>query len=44
MKISLKSFLSLFQNPSIGSDNGFAPARRQAIIWTDDGYFPDAYA
>ena len=22
---------------SIGSDNGLAPTRRQAIIWTDDG-------
>ena len=24
---------------SIGSDNGLAPARRQAIIWTNYGYF-----
>ena len=24
------------QYPSIGSDNGLAPARRQAIIWTND--------
>ena len=22
----------------IGSDNGLAPLRRQAIIWTNDGY------
>ena len=31
------------QYPSIGSDNGLAPSRRQAIIWTNDGYFTDAY-
>ena len=24
-------------------DNGLAPARRQAIIWTIDGEFTDAY-
>ena len=23
--------------PAFGSDNGLAPARRQAIIWTNDG-------
>ena len=28
---------------SIGSDHGLAPTRRQAIIWTDDGGFIDAY-
>ena len=28
---------------SIGLDNGLAPARRQASIWTNDGYFPDTY-
>ena len=22
---------------SIGSDNGLAPSRRQAIVWTNDG-------
>ena len=26
----------------IGSDNGLAPTRRQAIIWIDDGKFIDA--
>ena len=26
-----------WQHSSIGSDNGLAPARRQAIIWTNDG-------
>ena len=26
-----------------GSDNGLAPARRQAIIWTYDGQFADTY-
>ena len=31
------------QYSSIGSDNGLAPARRQAIIWTNDGLFTDAY-
>ena len=28
---------------SIGSDIGLAPSRRQAIIWTNDGWFTDAY-
>ena len=28
---------------SIGSDNGLAPSRGQAIIWTNDGLFTDAY-
>ena len=28
---------------SIGLDNGLAPARRQAIIWTNDGWSTDAY-
>ena len=27
----------------IGSDDGLAPTRGQAIIWTDDGKFTDAY-
>ena len=27
----------------IGSDNGLVPARWQAIVWTNDGYFTDAY-
>ena len=31
------------QYTSIGSDNGLAPTRRQAIIWTNDGWFTDAY-
>ena len=31
------------QYPSISSDNGLAPTRRQAIIWTNDGKFSDAY-
>ena len=35
--------MSSEQYPSIGSDNGLAPARRQAIVWTNDGYFTDAY-
>ena len=28
---------------SIGSDIGLALPRRQAIIWTNDGLFTDAY-
>ena len=28
---------------SIGSDNGLAPTRRQAIIWTNDDKLTDAY-
>ena len=31
------------QYTSIGLDNGLAPARRQAIIWTNGGKFSDAY-
>ena len=27
----------------IGLDNGLAPTRRQAIIWTNDDCFTDAY-
>ena len=29
--------------PVIGSDNCLASSRRQAIIWTNDGQFTDAY-
>ena len=29
--------------PSIGLDYGLVPTRRQAIIWTNEGYFTDAY-
>ena len=31
------------QYSNIGSDNGLAPAGRQAIIWSNGGYFMDAY-
>ena len=31
------------QYANIGSDNGLAPTRRQAIIWTNDGLVADAY-
>ena len=31
------SSMSNKQYPTIGSDNGLAPTRRQAIIWTNDG-------
>ena len=30
------------QYSNIGSDNGSAPAMRQAFIWTNDGKFIDA--
>ena len=33
----------IWQYFSIGSDNGLAPVRREAIIWTNDGWFTDAY-
>ena len=28
---------------SVGSDNGLVLIRRQAIIWSNDELFPDAY-
>ena len=34
---------SNWQYSSIGSDNGLAPTRRQAIIWTNTGFFTGAY-
>ena len=40
--ISLK-FVSKSPTNNICSDNGLVPARRQAIIWTNDCMFPDAY-
>ena len=46
LKISLKFVPKVGSNHqyySIGSDNAFAPARRQAIIWTNDGLLTDAY-
>ena len=36
-------FESNWQYVSIGSDNGLAANRRQAIIWTNDSMFVDAY-
>ena len=32
------------KNSSIGSDNGLAPTRGQAIIWTNDDKITNAYA
>ena len=32
-----------YQDSNIGSDYGLAPARRQAIVWTNGGEFTDAY-
>ena len=34
---------SSLQYSNIGSGNGLAPTRRQAIIWNNDGYITDAY-
>ena len=47
-ELRLKFLWSLFlraneQYSSTGSDNGLAPTRRQAIIWTNDGLITDAY-
>ena len=38
-----RHMVSLGQHSSIGSVNGLAPNRRQAIIWTNDGKFTDEY-
>ena len=37
------SYKSNKQYSKIGSDNGMAPIRRQAIIWTNNGLFTDEY-
>ena len=44
-KISLFCLLPRvpYKYPSIGSDNGLVPIRQQAIIWTNDGKFTNAY-
>ena len=42
IKISLK-FVPRGPINNVGSDNGLAPARRQAIIWSNNGSFTDAY-
>ena len=34
---------SNYQYSNIGSDNGLAPTRRQAIIWTNHDKITDAY-
>ena len=41
--IEVCSLVWNWQYPNIGSDNGLAPTKRQAIIWTNDGYFTEAY-
>ena len=44
LKFHIRLFLRVeLQYASIGSDNGLAPARRQAIVWTNYGKFTDAY-
>ena len=30
-------------NPTFGLDDGLAPTRRQAIVWTNDAKITDAY-
>ena len=40
---SLILFKSNQPHSSIGSDNGLAPTRQQAIIWTHAGWLKDAY-
>ena len=48
-EISIKLLLKYFperlvdKKDSIGSGNGLAPNRRQAIIWTNGDHFTDAY-
>ena len=42
IRISLE-FVPESLSSSIGSDNGLAPARRQTIIWTNDGVITEAY-
>ena len=42
IRISLK-FVPKVPINNIPADNGLAPARRQAIIWTNYGYFTSAY-
>ena len=37
------SWGSNLQHFSICTDNGLAPARQQAIVWTNDGQFTEAY-
>ena len=37
------SYESNWQYASIVLDNGIAPIKRQAIIWSNDGKFTDAY-
>ena len=44
IQISLKFFFKFqLKYSGIRSDNGLAPTRRQAIVWTNDGLFTDKY-
>ena len=45
IEISLKFILKdpMYQYSSIGSDNGLAPTRRHAIIWSNDGWITNTY-
>ena len=43
LKISLKFVPKGLINSSIGSDNDSPPSRRQGIIWSNAGYFSNAY-
>ena len=42
LKLVPKGPINNTPGSSIGSDNGLAPTRRQAIIWTNDGKVTDA--
>ena len=43
IEISLVPKGPINNKSSIGSDNGLAPTRRQAIFWTNAGLFIDTY-
>ena len=41
--VQTMAWCRLWQYSSIGSGNGLALTRHQAIIWSNDGQFTDAY-
>ena len=43
IRISLKFVPKALINVGIGSDNGLAPGGWQAIVWTNDAQFINAY-
>ena len=44
IKISWKSYGSVWQWDIIGSGNGLVPVQHQTITWTNDDPFTDTYA